>query len=696
MKPLLRNQFAMAWSLAAGALIVLSLGCSTDDKPPAPRGAQTNAVNPPQADQGGATTADNEKPTLDTVTAVDDKPAGDKAADDKATDDKATDDKAADDKATDDKATDDKAAADKAAADKAAADKATDDKATDDKATDDTAVADAQPAAVGVGPHDWGQWGGSPSRNNTPDAKNVPVEWEVGEFDGKEWKRETSQKVKWVAQLGSQSYGNPVVANGKAYVGTNNGAGWLARYPNSVDLGCLLCFNEADGEFLWQHSSEKLPTGRVHDWEWQGICCAPLVENDRLWFVTSRGQVACLDTEGFRDGKNDGPFQGEANENEDEADVIWYLDMMGQLKVSQHNMCSCSVTAVGDVLFVCTSNGVDESHSEPPSPAAPSFLALDKRTGKILWQDNSPGKMILHGQWSSPGYAVIGGVPQVLFGGGDGWLYSFRGDKWDDGKPELLWKFDCNPKESKYAVAGRSTRNHIIGTPLFYEGLVYIAVGEDPEHGEGNGHLWCIDPKDKHGDVSSELAFKLPDLEHPMPHTRRLQSVNKDEGEVARDNPNSAAVWHYTGFDRDGDGKLKFEEQMHRTCGTATIKNGLLFLADFSGLLHCLDAKTGQVHWTHDLLAATWGSALIVEDQVYIGDEEGKISIFGLSADPAKAMKANESGDNEPLHVIEMGNSVYTTPIVANDTLFIADKDHLFAITSGGEPAADKTAANDE
>ena len=47
-------------------------------------------------------------------------------------------------------------------------------------------------------------------------------------------------------------------------------------------------------------------------------------------------------------------------------------------------------------------------------------------------------------------------------------------------------------------------------------------------------------------------------------------------------------------------------------------------------------------------------------------------------------------------HVIEMGNSVYTTPVVANNTLFIANKDHLFAIASGAKPAADETAAKDD
>ena len=59
--------------------------------------------------------------------------------------------------------------------------------------------------------------------------------------------------------------------------------------------------------------------------------------------------------------------------------------------------------------------------------------------------------------------------------------------------------------------------------------------------------------------------------------------------------------------------------------------------------------------------------------------------MFRLSADPQVAMKeideelfpinADEYGD-----VVNMNNSVYSTPVVANDVLFISNKDHLFAI----------------
>jgi len=404
------------------------------------------------------------------------------------------------------------------------------------------------------------------------------------------------------------------------------------------------------------------------------------VEGDRLWYVSNRGELCCLDTEGFQDGENDGPYRDEEVQAEGEADVVWKYDMMKELGVSQHNMANCSVTDAGDVLFVCTSNGVDVEHNYIPAPDAPSFFAINKNTKEVLWTDNSPGLNILHGQWSSPSYAVLGGVPQVIFGGGDGWLYSFdpRGD--GHGNSKLLWKFDANPKTSHYSLGSKATRNHIIATPVIYDGLVYVAVGEDPEHGEGIGHLWCIDPT-KRGDVSPELAFNSADPSKPIP-PKRLQAVVEEEGDFARPNPNSAAVWHFSEVDSNGDGKIDFEETMHRTVGSVAIKDDILYVADFSGLFHCLDAKTGKVNWTYDMLAAAWGSPLIVDGKVYIGDEDGDVAIFRHSADPNVAMK-DDGGQMVPYYgEINMGNSVYSTPVVAGNVLFIANRTHLFAIAN--------------
>lgn len=514
---------------------------------------------------------------------------------------------------------------------------------------------------------EWPQFGGSSRRNNVRVGQNLPENWNPGEIDEKtgRWKPGSGRNIRWVAKLGTSGYASPVVASGKVFIGTNNAGGRLARVPATIDLGCLLCFRAKDGEFLWQYSAEKLPTGRINDWPLVGICSAPLVEGQRVWLVTNRCEVVCLDTEGYSDDENDGPTL--ENEQPGEADLVWRFDMRERLGVRPHNMSNCSVTSAGPLLFVCTSNGVDEGHANLPAPHAPSFLCLDKHTGEVVWHDNSPGENILHGQWSSPAYAVFDGQPQVIFGGGDGWLYSFDPLGDGRGKSKLLWKFDCNPKTVEQHIAGRSTRNHIIAMPVVYDNLVYVAVGEDPEHGEGVGRLWCIDPT-KRGDVSSELAVHADDHKQIVP-PRRRQAVNEAEGEVAIPNPNSAAVWHYTHGDANGDGQIAdFEERMHRTCSNVAVKDDLLIVPDFSGLIHCLDAKTAQVHWTYDLFAATWSSPLIVDDRVYMGDEEGKVTIFKLSP------RLNV------LTQIDMGQSIYCTPIAASGVLYIATKTHLFAI----------------
>ncbi len=523
---------------------------------------------------------------------------------------------------------------------------------------DPTAFLSKQISGMKVGKHDWPQWGGSTSRNNTPDAKNIPIKWDV----------ETGENIRWSMPLGSETYGNPVIANGKVYVGTNNGNGYVKRYPSAVDLGCFICFDEKDGKFLWQHSSEKLSTGRVNDWPNQGICASPFVDGDRLWYVSSRGVVVCLDTEGFHDGENDSPFVEEKVTDKDEADVVWELDMMKDLKVSQHNMCSCSVTCVGDLLFVNTANGVDEGHFVIPEEDAPSFICINRNSGQVLWTDNTPGANILHGQWSSPAYGVFDGVPQVIFAGGDGYLYSFS-TTGKDGKSELLWKFDCNPKGSLYTLT-RATRNHLIAIPVVYDGYVYIAVGEDPEHGDGQGHLWCIDPT-KRGDVSPTIVYNTKEPDKPIA-PKRLQAMDEKAGDFERENPNSAAVWHYIGEDPS-----VFESTMHRTMGTVAIKNDLLFLLDFGGLFHCVDAKTGKGHWTYDMFAECWGSPLIVEDHVFIGDTDGEICVFKLAP------------EMELLSEMNMGSSVVATPVVANGTMFIANRNRIFAIQEGAnsEPA---------
>src|SRR5258705_6478528 len=388
-------------------------------------------------------------------------------------------------------------------------------------------------SASDPGSGDWPMWGGTPDRNMVSNQKGMPTSWDV----------KTNKNIKWVRKLGSQSDGNVVVSAGQVYVGTNNEA---VRDPKQGgDRGVLMCFRESDGEFLWQHTNEKLAAGRVNDWPFQGVCSSPLVEGTRLYYVTNRCEVMCLDTQGFRDGENDGPFKDEKFTSQTDADIIWKFDMMEEVGSQPHNMSNSSPVSFGDLIYVNTSNGQDESHVNIPSPKAPAIIALNKKTGKLVWEDNSVGERILHGQWSSPSVGKVGDTVQVATGQGDGWI---RGYEALTGKK--LWEFDLNPKDSVWP----KTRNEVISTPVFYENVVYIANGQDPEHGEGVGHLYAIDPT-KRGDITE---------------TGRL--------------------WHY--------------DKIRRSISTGAIFEGLLYYADFSGFLHCLDVKTGKPYWVHDMLAA--------------------------------------------------------------------------------------------
>lgn len=510
---------------------------------------------------------------------------------------------------------------------------------------------------VAAGTDDCPQFGCTSQRNNVSQATGLPVQWNVGKFDNKtgRWLGGGTKNVLWVARLGSESYATPVVAGGKVFCGTNNGAGYLSRYPAEVDLGCLLAFRQSDGKFLWQHSCEKIKAGRTVDWPQVGICSSPLVEGDRLWLVTNRAEVVCLSADGIQPAGKDG--QGESK-------VIWSFDMMRKLGVVQHNMANCSVTTAGNLLLVCTSNGVDDSHEQVPAPEAPSFIALDKRTGTLVWADNSPGKNILHGQWASPATAVLGGVPQAIFAGGDGWVYSFLAEPTPDGKPKLLWKFDCNPKESVWGETGEGGRNTIVATPVIYDGRVYIATGEDPEAGESAGDLWCIDPT-RRGDTSSHIVVDKQG--NPVP-PQRVRAVDPEAGHKVRPNPHSAAVWHYRGHDANGDGKLDFQETMHRSLGMVAIRDNLLVIGDFSGLVHCLDARTGRTHWTHDILSAIWGTPLIADGKVYLGDQDGDVVV--LEFGPKLKVLAKNG----------MEGAIYSSPVVAGGTLYFTTNTHLFAI----------------
>lgn len=494
-----------------------------------------------------------------------------------------------------------------------------------------------QPLAAG----DWPMWGRTNHRNMYSPERGLPAQFDPGKFKpgSDEVDLDTALNLRWVAKLGSQTYGNAVVASGKVLIGTNNDNPRNPRHTG--DRGILLCLDEKTGQFLWQLVVPKLKEGRANDWESIGIPSSPVVENNRVYLVTTRCELICLDLNGMANG-NDGPFTNEAeyfvtetgsqpmNPGPDDADIIWVYNMLDELGVFPHNAANSSPLIVDDLVYTCTSNGRDWTHTTVPSPFSPSFIAVHKHNGNLVAEDNTGiGPRIFHGQWGSVASAVVNGRPLLFCGGGDGVLYALDARPTKQGTTSVLrtvWWYDCNPPEYKTDKNGCQIQypspdgpSEIVATPVFYNNRVYVAIGQDPEQGEGVGHLVCVDASGS-GDVTAT-------------HT----------------------VWSF--------------KQIRRSVSTVSIdrQTDLLFVADFSGFVYCLDANTGKLFWTHDMKAHVWGSTMVADGRVFIADEDGDLTV--LTAKPEKQV----------LFEVNLGAPVYASPVVANRTIYISSASHLYA-----------------
>ncbi|HZZ77843.1 MAG TPA: PQQ-binding-like beta-propeller repeat protein [Gemmataceae bacterium] len=516
----------------------------------------------------------------------------------------------------------------------------------------------AQPAKTTS--QDWIMYGGSPARNMVNlTAKGLPAKWDI----------EAKENIKWSSDLGSKAYGGPVIAGGLVLIGTNNqnprDPKWTKpkldakgkpevvngkTQTDPVDLGVVMCFDESNGKFKWQAVHEKLPGGQVIDWPREGICSSPYLEGDLFYYISNRCEVVCAKVA--------------------TGAPVWKLDMIKELGVFPHNISDNSPLLVGDYLWVVTSNGVNEDHLNVPAPKAPSFIKVDKKNGKVLWQDNSPsvallnpkniananffkdlvnrGELIQHGQWANAAYGVVEGQPQVLFPGGDGWLYAF------DPMGKLIWKFDCNPKDAKYALK-TGERSDFIATPVIYKNRAYIGIGQDPEHKQGIGHLWCIDMTKK-GDVSPLLV-----------------TDNTVFPPKTKENPNSAKVWHYGGVitDKNVQKKLRRNYYFGRTMSTCAIHEDILYCSDLDGVLHCLDAKSGKPNWEYNTRSEIWSSPYYADGKIYLGTDDKTVFVFKHGADPKNA---------KPIAENEMDGRVRATPVSANGVLYVMTENKLYAI----------------
>jgi outer membrane protein assembly factor BamB len=480
------------------------------------------------------------------------------------------------------------------------------------------------------------QWGQAWSRNLASDERNLP-----SSFDP-----QSGQNVKWSAHLGTETHATPIVAGGRVYIGTNNGE---PRDPkHQGDRGVLMCFEEKSGLLLWQLVVPKRAEDIYFDWPQSGICSPATVEGERVYIVSNRGEVLCLDALGMANG-NDGPFLDEAAHMTPttqplltpgplDADILWLFDLTTGAGIWSHDAAHSGILIRGNLLYLNTGTGVDNTHKRIRTPDAPSLVVLDKRNGRLVARDNEHiAPNIFHNTWSAPSSAEVNGRPLIFFAGGNGIVYAFDPIQDPPLPPESsphtetpalqfltrVWQFDFDPgapktNVHKYNSNRRESPSDIFGMPVFYRNRLYVAGGGDIWWGKNEAWLKCIDAT-LTGDITTNgLVWSYPLQRHVMA---------------------TPAIW-----------------------------DGLVFIGDCGHVLHCVDAMTGQPCWTHELKGEAWASPLVADGKVYLGTRSGSYYVFAAQR------------QKKLLSTIELGTPISSTTTAANGVLYVATMTYLYAV----------------
>ncbi|MGV3774161.1 MAG: PQQ-binding-like beta-propeller repeat protein [Verrucomicrobiales bacterium] len=471
------------------------------------------------------------------------------------------------------------------------------------------------------------QWGQKHTRNMVSAETNLP-----STFDPT-----NNANIKWSAQIGTESHSTPVVANGKVYIGTNNGHPRNEKHQG--DRGVLMCFEEKSGNFLWQLAVPKLDHDPYLDWPKSGISSPATVESNKVYIVSNRGEVLCLDPDGMLNG-NDGPYKDETeymstNKTEllkvdsTDADILWLFDMVKDAGIYNHDGAHSSILVVGDYLYVNTGTGVDDTHRKIRTPNAPSLIVLNKRTGRLVARDNEKiAPDIFHCTWSSPSYGERNGRPTIFFAGGNGVVYAF--DPIDKAAPDgkvlslrKTWEFRFDPEAPtedvhRFTTNKREGPSNIFGMPVAFEDQLYVAGGGDLWWGKNKAWLKVINPNKALGAYSEEVLWTFELSRHVM--------------------------------------------------STPAVHNNLVFIADCGGFIYCLDRDTGDLLWKHELGGEIWASPIVADNKVYLGTRRGDFAIF--AAAPQKDL----------LSQTKLRSPVSATATFANQTMYVATMETLYAI----------------
>ena len=161
----------------------------------------------------------------------------------------------------------------------------------------------------------------------------------------------------------------------------------------------------------------------------------------------------------------------------------------------------------------------------------------------------------------------------------------------------------------------------VIATPVVVKDRVYIAIGQEPEQGDGAGAMNCIEPRSATGDISQ-----------------------------------TGRVWT--------------NASIGRSVSTAAVADGLVYVSELAGIVHCFDAATGTEIWKHDTEGHIWGALYVADGKIYVGNENGQLVILATGK------------TDKLIATIDLKDAIYSTPVAANGVLYVGTAANLFAFKS--------------
>jgi len=432
---------------------------------------------------------------------------------------------------------------------------------------------------------DWPQWQG-PDRNAISKERGLLKQWPK---DGPPlaWK---------ITALGGGD-STPSIAGGRIFGMSNRGEDEV-----------VWALSEKDGKELWVSRlgpaiKQQATQGK------EGPGCTPTVDGERLYVEGLGGDVACLQV---KDGK-----------------MLWQRSLTNDFGGSVPRWSYRESPLVDGDKVICTPGGKDAM-----------LVALDKLTGKTIWQSKVPLATVVGDDVRSrspvgpggggSGPATLNPQPSTLnpFGGGSGAAYAsaiaidFDGQRHyvqltakalvgvaaSDGK--FLWRYD--------QAANRMGGN--CSTPLYHDGTVFAASA----YGAGGGLVKLS--KDSNGGIKAEEVYA----------TKKMQ--NHHGGMILLD-------------------------------GSLYGANG----GNEGGFLLCLDFKTGNILWDGRDDAerrAPKGSVALADGRLYYRTEKGTLLLVEPSPKEYLERGRFEQPDRTRL-------PAWAHPVIANGKLYIRDQDLL-------------------